>query len=437
MGSFARNIYRLPSPRSIEDVPHHKATAIAEIRTVNMTVDSTVHVHGIGGAQLTRTQGVVTVTLQSINSNSIVIIQAHILKTLTSIIPSADPASHDWSHLQGLPLVDPQYFKPRTIDIILGSDTYGQIIKPRVITDSPHVSMAQLSIFRWLVLGPATSKQISIVTAFHVSWHDEEEKIHELFLKFWVLEEVHSGDNIKRTPEEQQCEEYFKNTHSRDLKGRYIVRIPLTSPSDKLGSTYNTARRFLQSLLNKFVKSEEYRMHQFMIEYKNLGHMKLAPTSSSHQTRYYLPHHGVLKPDNTTTKLRIVFNGSCKSTSGLSLNDIMYTGPNLNPDISDALIWIRRQRYLFATDIRKIYRQIRVHEDDWDLQRSLWINENNEEVSYHLTTATYGKRAAPFLAVRTLLQLVEDEGEKYPLAVPSIIHGRYVDDIFGSADTPG
>ncbi|XP_011502413.1 PREDICTED: uncharacterized protein LOC105365850 [Ceratosolen solmsi marchali] len=84
-----------------------------------------------------------------------------------------------------------------------------------------------------------------------------------------------------------------------------------------------------------------------------------------------------------------------------------------------------------------MYRQIKVHEDDWDLQRILWVNENNEEVSYQLTTVTYGIRAAPFLAVRTLLQFVEDEGAKYPLAVPSIIHGIYVDDIFGSADTPG
>ncbi|XP_011503965.1 PREDICTED: uncharacterized protein LOC105367040 [Ceratosolen solmsi marchali] len=70
-----------------------------------------------------------------------------------------------------------------------------------------------------------------------------------------------------------------------------------------------------------------------------------------------------------------------------------------------------------------MYRQIRVHRDDWDLQRMLWINEQN------------GIRAAPFLAFRTLLQLVEDEGEKYLLALPCITHGRYVDDIFGGADT--
>jgi len=33
------------------------------------------------------------------------------------------------------------------------------------------------------------------------------------------------------------------------------------------------------------------------------------------------------------------------------------------------------------------------------------------------------------------MQLAEDEGHRFPLAVPLITHGRYVDDIFGGADT--
>ncbi|XP_070529828.1 uncharacterized protein [Cardiocondyla obscurior] len=74
----------------------------------------------------------------------------------------------------------------------------------------------------------------------------------------------------------------------------------------------------------------------------------------------------------------------------------MHTGANLLPNIMDVLIWIRRHRHVFATDITKMYRQIQVHPDDWDLQH---------------------------------------EGRSFPLAVPSITNGRYVDDIFGGADT--
>ncbi|GFT51079.1 hypothetical protein TNCV_4490551 [Trichonephila clavipes] len=40
----------------------------------------------------------------------------------------------------------------------------------------------------------------------------------------------------------------------------------------------------------------------------------------------YLPRHGVFRPDKTTTKLRVVFNGSASTTSGLSLNDLLLKG---------------------------------------------------------------------------------------------------------------
>ncbi|XP_011495121.1 PREDICTED: uncharacterized protein LOC105360044 [Ceratosolen solmsi marchali] len=172
-----------------------------------------------------------------------------------------------------------------------------------------------------------------------------------------------------------------------------------------------------------------------MTEYEKLNHMRrLSENHPFNHKTYYLPHHGVLKPDSTTTKLRVVFNASSPSSSGRSLNDIMHTGANLNPDILGVLIWIRRHTHLFSTDITKMYRQILVHQDDWDLQRILCMDEQGNEVIYQLTTVTYGTRAAPFLAVRTLLQLIDDEGDNYPLAIPSLKYGRYVDDIFGGAD---
>jgi len=33
------------------------------------------------------------------------------------------------------------------------------------------------------------------------------------------------------------------------------------------------------------------------------------------------------------------------------------------------------------------------------------------------------------------MQLAEDEGHRFPLAVPSVTYGRYMDDIFDGADT--
>ena len=97
---------------------------------------------------------------------------------------------------------------------------------------------------------------------------------------------------------------------------------------------------------------------------------------SSAQTRvnsvsYYLPHLGVLKPQSKTTKLRVVFNGSSKTQSGKSLNDILDTGAKLQRNIADMLLWSRQHKFIFMTDITKMFRQIRGHEDDWPVQKIL------------------------------------------------------------------
>lgn len=82
-----------------------------------------------------------------------------------------------------------------------------------------------------------------------------------------------------------------------------------------------------------------------------------------------------------------------------------------------------------------MYRQIKVHPDDWDYQRILWLDQTDKIITYQLTTVTYGLACAPFLALRTLTQLVNDEGKNFPLAIQILNKGRYVDDIFGGADT--
>jgi hypothetical protein len=50
-------------------------------------------------------------------------------------------------------------------------------------------------------------------------------------------------------------------------------------------------------------------------------------------TIFYMPYHGVLKETSSTTKLRVVFNGSKKSNNGVSLNDILIIVPKVQDDL--------------------------------------------------------------------------------------------------------
>nr|XP_034195046.1 uncharacterized protein LOC117611218 [Osmia lignaria] len=331
-----------------------------------------------------------------------VTVQAHVLTKVTTCLPSEPPARPALpSHLEKLNLADPQFVKSRPVDIILGADAYGQVIKPNIIRNASTPLIAQLSIFGWLVIGPLEGIQIIRRTSHQATVNNTDRQLSELLSRFWTQEEPPQDTAPLLTPEEQECEDHFKTTHSRDSAGRYIVRLPLKLHPRALGNSYQTAHNCLQRTLRRLSKDAQYKQlyTKFMLEYEQLGHMvRLNNDSIISPFQYILPYHGVLKLGSTTTALRVVFNGSSPISSGYSLNDLLHTGPNLMLNIADLLIWIRRYKHLFATDVTKMYRQIK-------------------ETQYQLTTVTYGTKAAPYLAVEP------------------IKNGRYVDDIFGGADT--
>ena len=54
---------------------------------------------------------------------------------------------------------------------------------------------------------------------------------------------------------------------------------------------------------------------------------------------HYMPHHPVIRRDKSTTKIRIVYDGSASSNDiTLSLNDCLQVGPNLIPKLFNVLL---------------------------------------------------------------------------------------------------
>ena len=116
-----------------------------------------------------------------------------------------------------------------------------------------------------------------------------------------------------------------------------------------------------------------------------------------------MPHHAVLKETSSTIKMRVVFNGSEKSSNGVSLNGISMIGPKVQDDLFDIVQRFRLHRIVISADVVKMYRQIWVHPDDRCLQRILWRKTPDQPItSYELNTVTYGTVSTPFLATRCL-----------------------------------
>ena len=155
-----------------------------------------------------------------------------------------------------------------------------------------------------------------------------------------------------------------------------------------------------------------------MDEFLQLDHMELVKTDEDDTNTNYLPHHAVFRDDGSK-KIRVVFNASQKYGNGVSLNDYLLMGPKLQADISLIITRWRFNKFVFVTDIFKMFRQVLLHSDDTDWQRIVWRRDCTQPIQdFRLKTVTYGTKPAPFLAIRLLHQqhLAADNEMKFPAA---------------------
>ena len=133
-----------------------------------------------------------------------------------------------------------------------------------------------------------------------------------------------------------------------------------------------------------------------------------------------------------------MFNGSSKTPSSVSLNDLLHVGPNLLRNPIDLICTWRRYKVALTADIEKMFRQIGLDVDDQEFQSILWRFRTDEPVRvYRLTTVTYGLSCSPFLAIRTLLQLAADHENAFPVAAKAVLEEMYSDNLLSGVHCTG
>ena len=81
------------------------------------------------------------------------------------------------------------------------------------------------------------------------------------------------------------------------------------------------------------------------------------PTPTDGHAVHYLPHHAMVQKDKATTKIGIAHDASAKTT-GLSLNDCLYTGPRFDQRIMDIPLRFQTSKISHTTDIERAFLQI-------------------------------------------------------------------------------
>ncbi|XP_036320429.1 uncharacterized protein LOC118734938 [Rhagoletis pomonella] len=397
----------------------------------------TLTVEGIGSQRVTSSRGQTTLVMRSYHDAEFECrLDAHILPSITSTIPASPIDTSGYKHLHNIPLADPTFHTPGSIDVRIGADIMGMLLLGETITGGPKQPCALHTRLGWVICGPTSPRCASLpALGTPTECVTEEERLDEILQRFWELEEVprpKTTDDI--------CEEIFHRTVSRKSNGRYIVQIPFSPDAPALGDSYGKALGHFFNLERRLRGDDDLRQKyvQFMREYETLGHMeKITLQRDDPSHAYFIRHHAV------TAKFRVVFNASAKSSNGVSLNDTQLVGPAVQDPLVDILLRFRRFRVAVTADIEKMFRQIEVDSRHRCWQQILWCESPNDPLrAYQLKTLTYGMACSPYNAARVLNQcaidnqIVVPDANRAAAARDSILRNFYMEDLLDSADTP-
>ena len=127
-----------------------------------------------------------------------------------------------------------------------------------------------------------------------------------------------------------------------------------------------------------------------MYEYMDLNHAESVPNVDMNkpiQETFYLPMHAVYKSESTTTKLRVIFDASAKSSTGISLSDSLLVGLTVHSPLIDVLLRFCLHHVALASNVSKMYHAIELVPADRDLHRFVWNNDPKDPlIDYQMTS---------------------------------------------------
>ncbi|KAK7889072.1 hypothetical protein WMY93_024632 [Mugilogobius chulae] len=221
------------------------------------------------------------------------------------------------------------------------------------------------------------------------------------------------------------------------LLGRDILRAH-KSPRPPLPNNRDQAMTRLSSLQRTLERKPKMKEQfvAFMQKVFDNNHAELAPPLPEESECWYLPSFGVYHP-RKPEQIRVVFDSSAQC-NGISLNNVLLTGPDLNNSLLGVLIRFRRERVAVMADIEQMFHCFVVREDHRDYLRFLWFRDNDPNkdiVEYRMRVHVFGNSPSPAVATYCLRRAAISGEREYGSDTRHFVEREfYVDD--GLVSTP-
>ncbi|XP_062715630.1 uncharacterized protein LOC134291645 [Aedes albopictus] len=348
--------------------------------------------------------------------------------------------AQQYSHLKGIPAESYRNIQPRLL-IGVNNANLGHPQKGR--EGRMHEPLATKTRLGWIVHGGSDG---GVFTGYH-SWNigvcneDNNDILHRAMQEYFLLDSlgISRPNHLIVSADNQRAQDILQ-TMSRTENGRFVTRLLWKFDEFRLPNSKPTALQRLRCLEARLKREPELAeaMQQKIEDYMKKGYIRRLTAEELLQTKtrvWYLPIFPVFNT-HKPGKLRIVWDAAAKS-QGVSLNTLLLKGPDQLTSLNSVLFQFREGKVAICGDIREMFHQTLVHEDDQHCQRFLWREHSTDQEpsTFLMQVMTFGASCSPSCAQYAKnLNAKEFEGE-YPEAADAITKKHYVDDMLASVET--
>ena len=258
----------------------------------------------------------------------------------------------------------PKKYEEMPIDLLIGNDYYYDLITLERIELASRLYLTG-SRLSWIISGcvNCTNMLKSQTTLFvnnMLSSYElltfEETSYHNMMISApW---NIPIDDTL--IDDGKQILQQFKNTlmfHD----SRYFVTGVWKYNADSLSSNFSLALGRLNSLLKRLKDNPKIiaDYQKCLKDQLQKGVIEKVDNKENSGLKHYLPHHPVLTPDESITKVKIVYDASARLRSdNRSLDDCLHKGPIMLIEVRELLIRFRLNDVAIVADIEKAILQI-------------------------------------------------------------------------------
>ena len=375
-------------------------------------------------------------------------------------IPTPEVVRH-YQHLQDIAL----HFRPvddnAEIQLLIGRD----LIEAHHVFDQrtgpEHTPFAQRLSLGWVIIGETCLNGVhqpnSIVvnktsvlpdgrpTLFTSCPIKRETKEHlncvkdPTGLQADVFARTVDDDEVGTSIEDREFLEMMDKEFAKDEDGRWTAPLPFRQGRPRLPNNRPVALRRAKMLSANLQRDPAKRQHftTFMGAIFEAGHAERAPPVPWGGECWYLPIFGVYHPKKPG-HIRGVFDSAAKF-EGISLNDILLTGPDQTNSLLGILLRFRQEAIAVMADIRQMFYCFKVPETQRNFLRFFWFKDNNpdsELVEYRMCVHVFGNSSSPAVATYGLRKTASVGKDTFGTDVVAFVtRNFYVDDGLTSLPT--